>query len=159
MDLEEIGINAGNWVDSAQDRNCWRALVNEALNLRVHKPWSQLIRGPSIQVFSSGFLNIPLLLNFLPIYGFSSILFYFKFLTGSVYYVIFFSLVILKFHFFNLFIFVICFATTEKSWYCPLIKCRPCTYSCCFDFSSNGPAHPLIFFQLHPNLVKAFLDS
>ena len=35
MDLEEIGINAGNWVDSAQDRNYWRALVNEALNLRV----------------------------------------------------------------------------------------------------------------------------
>ena len=24
MDLEEIGINAGNWVDSAQDRNYWR---------------------------------------------------------------------------------------------------------------------------------------
>ena len=22
MDLEEIGINAGNWVDSAQDRDC-----------------------------------------------------------------------------------------------------------------------------------------
>ena len=22
MDLEEIGINAGNWVDSAQDREC-----------------------------------------------------------------------------------------------------------------------------------------
>ena len=34
MDLEEIGINAGNWVDSAQDRNYWRALVNAA--------WSQL---------------------------------------------------------------------------------------------------------------------
>ena len=28
MDLEEIGINAGIWVDSAQDRNYWRALVN-----------------------------------------------------------------------------------------------------------------------------------
>ena len=28
MDLGEIGINAGNWVDSAQDRNYWRALVN-----------------------------------------------------------------------------------------------------------------------------------
>ena len=26
MDLEEIGINTGNWVDSAQDRNYWRAL-------------------------------------------------------------------------------------------------------------------------------------
>ena len=35
MDLEYIGINAGNGVDSAQDRNYWRALVNEALNLRV----------------------------------------------------------------------------------------------------------------------------
>ena len=34
MDLEEIGINAGNYVDSAQDRNYWRALVNAALNLR-----------------------------------------------------------------------------------------------------------------------------
>ena len=35
MYLEEIGINAGNWVDSAHDRNYWRALVNAALNLRV----------------------------------------------------------------------------------------------------------------------------
>ena len=35
MGLEEIGINAGNWVDSAQDRNYWSALVNAALNLRV----------------------------------------------------------------------------------------------------------------------------
>ena len=34
-DLEEICINAGNWVDSAQDNNYWRALVNAALNLRV----------------------------------------------------------------------------------------------------------------------------
>ena len=24
MDLEEIGINAGNWVDSAQDKDYWR---------------------------------------------------------------------------------------------------------------------------------------
>ena len=35
MDLEELGINAGNWVDSAKDRNYWRAFVNAALNLRV----------------------------------------------------------------------------------------------------------------------------
>ena len=35
MDLEEIGINAGNWVDSAQDKNSWRALVNATLNLRA----------------------------------------------------------------------------------------------------------------------------
>ena len=35
MDLEEIGINAGNWIDSTQDKNYWIALVNTALNLRV----------------------------------------------------------------------------------------------------------------------------
>ena len=34
MDLEEIGINVGNWVDLAQDRNYWRAIVNAALNQR-----------------------------------------------------------------------------------------------------------------------------
>ena len=35
MNLEEIAINTGNWVDSAQDRDYWRALGNAALNLRV----------------------------------------------------------------------------------------------------------------------------
>ena len=34
MDLKEVGINTRNWVDSAQDRNNWRALVNATLNLR-----------------------------------------------------------------------------------------------------------------------------
>ena len=31
MDLEEIGFNAGNWVDSTQDRDYWRALVNVSI--------------------------------------------------------------------------------------------------------------------------------
>ena len=35
MDLEEIGINAGNWVDLAQDRDYCRTLENAALNLRI----------------------------------------------------------------------------------------------------------------------------
>ena len=35
MDLEEIGVIACNWVDSAQDRNYWRALVNAPLDLGV----------------------------------------------------------------------------------------------------------------------------
>ena len=34
-ELQEIGINVGNYVDSAQDRDYWRALVNAALNLWV----------------------------------------------------------------------------------------------------------------------------
>ena len=28
MDLKKIGINTRNWVDSAQDRDYWRPLVN-----------------------------------------------------------------------------------------------------------------------------------
>ena len=36
MNIREIGINIPrNLVDSAQDTDCWRALVNSALNLRV----------------------------------------------------------------------------------------------------------------------------
>ena len=35
MNFEEIGINAGNWVESAQDKGYWRVLVNVVLNLRV----------------------------------------------------------------------------------------------------------------------------
>jgi hypothetical protein len=35
MDLIEIGINTGNWVDSTKGRVYWRALVNAELSLRV----------------------------------------------------------------------------------------------------------------------------
>ena len=33
INLKEIGINMRNWVDPTQDRDYWRALVNEILNL------------------------------------------------------------------------------------------------------------------------------
>ena len=35
MDLKEVGINTRIWVNSALDRNYWRALVIAALNLGV----------------------------------------------------------------------------------------------------------------------------
>ena len=35
MKFKEIGMSTRNWVDSAQDRDYWRALVNAALNLRI----------------------------------------------------------------------------------------------------------------------------
>ena len=35
MDLEEIGSNAGNWIDSVHDRDYWRTIVNAALNFWV----------------------------------------------------------------------------------------------------------------------------
>jgi hypothetical protein len=35
MDLREIGWEGVDWVDLAQDRDQWRALVNTVMNLRV----------------------------------------------------------------------------------------------------------------------------
>jgi hypothetical protein len=35
MDLGEIGWNGVDWIDLAQDRDQWRALVNTVMNLRV----------------------------------------------------------------------------------------------------------------------------
>jgi hypothetical protein len=35
MDLKEIGINGANWIQLAQDRVQWWALVNTVMNLRV----------------------------------------------------------------------------------------------------------------------------
>ena len=34
MDLEQICVSARNWIDLAQDRDYWKALVNA----RFHKP-------------------------------------------------------------------------------------------------------------------------
>jgi hypothetical protein len=35
IDLREIGWDGVDWIDVAQDRDQWRALVNTVLNLRV----------------------------------------------------------------------------------------------------------------------------
>jgi hypothetical protein len=35
MDLREIGWDGVDWIDMAQDRDQWSALVNTVLNLRV----------------------------------------------------------------------------------------------------------------------------
>jgi hypothetical protein len=35
MDYRKIGWDGTDWIDLAQDRNQWRALVNTLMNLRV----------------------------------------------------------------------------------------------------------------------------
>jgi hypothetical protein len=35
MDLREIGWDGMHWIDLAQDRELWRALVNTVRNIRV----------------------------------------------------------------------------------------------------------------------------
>jgi hypothetical protein len=35
MDVRDIGWGGMDWIDVAQDREQWRALVNTVLNLRV----------------------------------------------------------------------------------------------------------------------------
>ena len=35
MDLKEIRTNTRNWVDSAQDRDYWKAFVNGVLNNEI----------------------------------------------------------------------------------------------------------------------------
>ena len=37
MDLQEVGGSCGDWMELAQDRDRWRALVSTGMNLRVPK--------------------------------------------------------------------------------------------------------------------------
>ena len=39
MDLQEVGGGCGDWMELAQDRSSWRALVSTVMNLWVPKMW------------------------------------------------------------------------------------------------------------------------
>ena len=39
MDLQEVGGGCVDWMELAQDRDRWRALVSNVMSLRVPKMW------------------------------------------------------------------------------------------------------------------------
>jgi len=39
MDLQEVAGGCGDWMELAQDRDRWRALVSTVMNLRFPKMW------------------------------------------------------------------------------------------------------------------------
>jgi hypothetical protein len=45
MDLREIGWDVVDWIELAQDRDQWRALVNMVMNLRVPKNYWEFPEG------------------------------------------------------------------------------------------------------------------
>jgi hypothetical protein len=52
MGLREIEWDGMDWIDLAQDRDQWRALVNTVMNLRVPKNAGKFLSGCTIGKFS-----------------------------------------------------------------------------------------------------------
>jgi hypothetical protein len=52
MDLRERGWDGVDWIDMAQDRDCWRALVNTVMNLKFPKNAENFLSGCTIGSFS-----------------------------------------------------------------------------------------------------------
>jgi hypothetical protein len=52
MDLREIGLDGGDWIDLAQDMDQWRVLVKAVMNFRVPKNAGKFLSGCTIGRFS-----------------------------------------------------------------------------------------------------------
>jgi hypothetical protein len=52
MDLREIGWDGVDWIDLAQDRGQWMALLNTVINLRVPQNAGNFLSSCTIDSFS-----------------------------------------------------------------------------------------------------------
>jgi hypothetical protein len=60
MDLREIGWSGMDWIDLAQDRNQWRALVNTGMNLRVLQNVGKFLRAVQLAASQKGISSMEL---------------------------------------------------------------------------------------------------
>jgi hypothetical protein len=52
IDLREMGWDGIDWIDLAQDRDQWRALVNTVMNLRVPYNAGKFLSSSTVDSFS-----------------------------------------------------------------------------------------------------------
>ena len=58
MDLQEVGGSCGDWLELAQDRDRWRALVGTARSLRVPKMRGITSSGRNQLAFQEGLCSM-----------------------------------------------------------------------------------------------------
>jgi hypothetical protein len=56
--LRAIGWNGVDWVNLAQDRDQWRALLNTVMNLRVPQNVGKFLSGCKISGFQEGLSSV-----------------------------------------------------------------------------------------------------
>jgi hypothetical protein len=58
MDLRDIGRDGVDWIDMAQDRGQWKALVNTVLKLRVSQNAGKFLVGAQLAVPQEGLSSV-----------------------------------------------------------------------------------------------------